>query len=157
MKNINIQVADLEQEQIWSLCKLIQRNITTEVILSEQVVDDSSQECIISNTLKKLGMPTHLLGYLYTIIAVRICIMNEGIVENITKDIYPHIAMQYQTTPSKVEHAMREAIYKSLQSGEITYKKRVFGKKIIHSKTILSNSEYVAMVTDYITLNFKAI
>jgi len=53
-----------------------------------------------------VGIPPHIKGYRY--IATAINIWEDGM--SMTKDLYPEVAKRHDTTPSRVERAIRHAI-----------------------------------------------
>ena len=64
----------------------------------------------ITKMLHELGMPSHIKGYQYIREGISMVYNNPDIIGGITKELYPDIAMKYNTTVSRVERAIRHAI-----------------------------------------------
>ena len=60
--------------------------------------------------LYQLGIPPHVTGYCYLRSAVVEFLLNPSEMREITKTIYPRIALEHGTTVSAVERAIRHAI-----------------------------------------------
>jgi len=64
----------------------------------------------ITHILNMLGVPAHLKGFHYARKAIAAAAENSETISAITKVIYPSVAKTYNTTPSRVERAIRHAI-----------------------------------------------
>ncbi len=71
---------------------------------------------------------------------------------SITKVLYPRIAEKYDTTPSRVERAIRHAIEVAWSRNNIETIKKFFGYTINTEKGKPTNSEFIALVADRIRL-----
>jgi two-component system, response regulator, stage 0 sporulation protein A len=71
---------------------------------------DSSFEIIISRVLVDFGIPPHIIGYQYVRDALIMLMEDKNNIFGITKNMYPEIARKYNTTPIRVERAIRHAI-----------------------------------------------
>lgn len=89
--------------------------------------------------LLDLGYPEHLLGTDYLRTALRV--YHPG--QSITKELYPAIAAAHDTTPSRVERAIRNATDSAFQRcGMGAYK--YFGNSLLPEKGMPNNSELIA-------------
>ena len=77
------------------------------------------------------------------------------IINSITKQLYPSIARTYNTTPSRVERAIRHAIEVAWSRGQVETIDALFGYTISHGKGKPTNSEFIAMVADKLRLDMK--
>ena len=75
------------------------------------------------------------------------------IINSITKKLYPSIADKFDTSASKVERAIRHAIELGWTRGNQDTIDEIFGYTISALKAKPTNSEFIAMVADYISLN----
>ena len=73
---------------------------------------------------------------------------DQSIINNVTKRLYPEIARKYDTTPSKVERAIRHAIEVAWNRGRIEAINSVFGVKVYIGAERPTNSEFIALVAD---------
>ncbi len=65
----------------------------------------------IAEVLNQIGIPAHFKGFSYVQYAIMEFILSKNMERIlITKDTYPSIATRFDTTPSKVEKAIRYAI-----------------------------------------------
>ena len=69
-----------------------------------------NQDAIITDLLHNLGIPSHVRGYQYIKEGILIVYHSNNQMAYITKDVYPEIARKYDTTPTRVERAIRHAI-----------------------------------------------
>ena len=62
--------------------------------------------CVMNTT----SVPAHIKGYQYLREAIIIAVNEMDVINAITKVLYPQVAKTFQTTPSRVERAIRHAI-----------------------------------------------
>ena len=60
--------------------------------------------------IHEIGVPAHIKGYQYLREAIMMSVEDPAMISSITKILYPTIAKRFQTTPSRVERAIRHAI-----------------------------------------------
>ena len=73
----------------------------------------------------------------------------------ITKLLYPEIAKKCKTTTSSVERAIRHAIEVAWSRGKMDTIDEMFGYTIHNGKGKPTNSEFIALITDRIRLEYK--
>ena len=69
---------------------------------------------------------------------------------SVTKLLYPDLAKHFQTTPEKIERSLRHLIEKSWEKGEKTRFEELFGYHRDNSEIRPTNSEYIAILADWI-------
>ena len=74
---------------------------------------------------------------------------------SITKILYPTIAKKHQTTPSRVERAIRHAIEVAWSRGKMDTIDELFGYTVSTGKGKPTNSEFIALIADKIRLEYK--
>ena len=74
------------------------------------------------------------------------------IINSITKRLYPSVAAAFNTTPSKVERAIRHAIEVAWNRGKIENINNIFGMKIYSANEKPTNGEFIALVADKMLL-----
>lgn len=104
----------------------------------------------ITNILHEVGVPAHIKGYTYLRDAVKMVIADSTYLHGITKILYPEIAKKYDTTPSRVERAIRHAIEVAWTRGRVETIDLIFGYTIDQNKGKPTNSEFIAMIADKI-------
>lgn len=105
----------------------------------------------VSEILHNLGIPSHIRGYKYIRDGITMMYNNDTI-SLITKEIYPQIAYKYETTPSRVERAIRHAIEVSWVRGDIGLMEEFFGFSISCDKSKPTNSEFLSTIADRLKL-----
>ncbi|MBR4800581.1 MAG: sporulation transcription factor Spo0A [Clostridia bacterium] len=106
----------------------------------------------ISNLFISVGIPAHIKGYQFLREAIKMTIESPDIINSITKRLYPGIAELYQTSPSKVERAIRHAIEVAWNRGKIENINNVFGIKIYSPNEKPTNGEFIALIADKLLL-----
>ena len=99
-----------------------------------------------------VGIPAHIKGYQFLREAIKMAIFEPDIINSITKRLYPTIAERFQTTPSKVERAIRHAIEVSWNRGKIENINNIFGIKVYSANEKPTNGEFIALVADKMLL-----
>ena len=107
-----------------------------------------NQEAIVTELLHNLGIPSHVRGYQYIKDGIEIVYSNKKSITYITKDVYPEIAKKYDTTPTRVERAIRHAIEISWTRGDINLMESVFGNSLDINRDKPTNAEYIATIAD---------
>ncbi len=111
-----------------------------------------SMEAKITNIIHEIGVPAHIKGYLYLREAITMVIDDIELLGAVTKELYPNIALKYNTTPSRVERAIRHAIEVAWSRGKVDTINNIFGYTIHTDKGKPTNSEFIAMVADKLRL-----
>ena len=109
----------------------------------------------ITNILHEIGVPAHIKGYLYLRDAIKLVYRNIEMLGNITKVLYPTLATMYCTTSSRVERAIRHAIEIAWVRGNVDTITDIFSYTISYNKSKPTNSEFIAMISDRIRLEYQ--
>ncbi|MFC4799959.1 sporulation transcription factor Spo0A [Neobacillus sp. GCM10023253] len=111
-----------------------------------------SLEVRITDVLRSMGIPANLKGYIFLREAIQMVFRNVELLGGITKLIYPAIAKLYNTTPSRVERAIRHSIEVGWNRGSIEHLNLVFGNTVSPLKGKPTNSEFIALIADHLRL-----
>lgn len=114
-----------------------------------------SLEAEVTSIMHEIGVPAHIKGYQYLRDAIMMVVKDIDIINSITKQLYPTIAREYNTTPSRVERAIRHAIEVAWSRGQVDTIDSLFGYTINLGKGKPTNSEFIAMVADKLRLELK--
>lgn len=117
----------------------------------------NNMEIEITKVMHTIGVPAHLKGHQYLREAILMTIKDNNVLGAITKQIYPDIAIKHKTTSIRVERAIRNAIETAWNRGKIDTLQNVFGYTINIGKGKPTNSEFIAMIADKISLEMNAI
>jgi len=112
-------------------------------------------ESDVTNIIHEIGVPAHIKGYQYLREAIIMSVMDMEMLNSITKILYPTIAKKYQTTPSRVERAIRHAIEVAWSRGKMDTIDELFGYTISTGKGKPTNSEFIALIADKIRLEYR--
>ncbi len=113
-------------------------------------------EVRVTNILIEIGVPAHIRGYNYMREAIMLAVEDIDVLNYITKELYPTIAKKCNTSPSRVERAIRHAIEVAWSRGEVSAIDNLFGYTISNSKGKPTNSEFIALIADRLRLELKA-
>lgn len=117
--------------------------------------DETELEYAVTEIIHQVGIPAHIKGYHYLRTAIMLSVNNDEMINSITKVLYPTVAKQYQTTSSRVERAIRHAIEIAWDRGDIDVLTSIFSYTVHISKGKPTNSEFIALIADYLRLKFK--
>ncbi len=109
----------------------------------------------VTDMIHEIGVPAHIKGYQYLREAIMMSVEDPGMISSITKILYPTIAKRFQTTPSRVERAIRHAIEVAWSRGRMETLDALFGYTIDTGKGKPTNSEFIALIADKIRLSYK--
>ena len=114
--------------------------------LHERTVSEKTLDERISNIFVSVGIPAHIRGYQFLREGIKLAVADPPIINSITKSLYPSIASRFDTTPSKVERAIRHAIEVAWNRGKIENINNVFGIKVYNSSEKPTNGEFIALL-----------
>ena len=110
----------------------------------------------VTDMIHEIGVPAHIKGYQYLREAIMMSVDDPAMISSITKILYPTIAKRFQTTPSRVERAIRPAIEVAWSRGKMETLDAMFGYTIDTGKGKPTNSEFIALIADRIRLSYRS-
>ena len=117
---------------------------------------EDNLEALVTNIIHEVGVPAHIKGYQYLREAIIMVVNDIDVINQITKSLYPKIAYKFNTTPSRVERAIRHAIEVAWGRGQQETVEKIFGYTISAAKGKPTNSEFIAMIADKLRLELKS-
>ena len=108
----------------------------------------------VTKMIHEIGVPAHIKGYQYLRESIILAVNQMDMLNSVTKLLYPAIAKKFQTTPSRVERAIRHAIEVAWSRGKMDTIDELFGYTINTSKGKPTNSEFIALISDRIRLEY---
>lgn len=66
---------------------------------SEKQKSEENLEALVTNIIHEVGVPAHIKGYQYLREAIMMVVNDIDVINQITKQLYPDIAVKYKTTP----------------------------------------------------------
>ena len=124
-------------------------------IVRERKTDKTNIESMVTGIIHEIGVPAHIKGYQYLREAIIIAVNDMDVINAITKVLYPQVAKTFQTTPSRVERAIRHAIEVAWDRGDLDTLQRFFGYTVSNTKGKPTNSEFIALIADKLQLQLK--
>ncbi len=139
------QLKDLEAR----ICEIFEENTSN---LSAKKKADYQIQLRITEMLHHLGVPSQIKGYQYLREGILMLYESTHFIGGITKEVYPEIALRYQTTPSRVERAIRHAIEISWNRADLKTMDKMFGNSIDYDRAKPTNSEFMVTLSDALRL-----
>ncbi len=134
----------------------ITREIKQQYIEVQDKKSEENLEALVTNIIHEVGVPAHIKGYQYLREAIMMVVNDIEVINQITKSLYPKIASRYNTTPSRVERAIRHAIEVAWSRGQTDVVENIFGYTVSAAKGKPTNSEFIAMIADKLRLELKS-
>ena len=116
---------------------------------------DTDLEGQVSAIIHEIGVPAHIKGYQYVREAIIVAVEDMDVINAVTKVLYPEVAKRFGTTPSRVERAIRHGIEVAWDRGDLDTLQHYFGYTVNSAKGKPTNSEFIAMIADRLSLQRK--
>lgn len=113
---------------------------------------DRQMNIALRKTLDQIGVKHSLKGYGYIISAVEKCLENRSKLISIIKGLYTEIAEENSDTVWRVERSIRHAIEVTWTNGNTNAINKIFGYTFSVEKGKPTNSEFIALITDFVSL-----
>lgn len=133
--------------------KVEHRGPVSQVAIRTSIPKDMEIE--VTKVIHEIGVPAHVKGYQYLRDAIMLVVAEINYLGAVTKELYPTIAQKYDTTPSRVERAIRHAIELAWDRGDLDKINKVFGYTISGERGKPTNSEFIAIIADRLRLENK--
>ena len=131
-----------------------QTNLKKALVLRDSLLNNDL-EIDITNLIHEVGVPAHIKGYQYLRDAISLVVANMDLLGAVTKELYPTVASMNNTTPSRVERAIRHAIELAWNRGKLETLDALFGYTVQNDKGKPTNSEFIAIIADKLRLERK--
>jgi len=142
--------------RIRQLKEQLKKPVQNDFSLRNNKRHEISLESKVTSILHEIGVPAHIRGYHYMREAILMAVEDLDVLNYITKELYPTIAKKCNTTPSRVERAIRHAIEVAWSRGKVEIIDNMFGYTINNHKGKPTNSEFIALISDRLRLELKA-
>jgi len=154
LKPFNLQVLGERIKQVARDVKMkTPRGSAVTIAMPSPVPKDLEVE--VTKIIHEIGVPAHVKGYQYLRDAIMLVVDEINYLGAVTKELYPTIAQKYDTTPSRVERAIRHAIELAWDRGDYDKINKFFGYTISGEKGKPTNSEFIAIIADKLRLENK--
>ncbi|MBD5444958.1 MAG: sporulation transcription factor Spo0A [Lachnospiraceae bacterium] len=153
----NLMNGDKEFQIMITVPSSRNENVAEEIKAAAKLDTSHDLERDVTNMIHEIGVPAHIKGYQYLREAIMMSVEDVEMLGSITKILYPTIAAKYQTTPSRVERAIRHAIEVAWSRGKMETLDALFGYTINTGKGKPTNSEFIALIADKIRLQYRGL
>ena len=117
--------------------------------------DSMDPEQEIRRILLELGAPDHLVGHPYVIRAILLVMSDRLYINSITFGLYPQLAVEFDTTPARVERAIRHLIEVTWARGDLDILEKYFGNTVSASRGKPTNGEFIARMANVVKANVQ--
>ena len=155
--NLGVQYLMLKPCDMTALTERLEELRGGQTVRSFSAAQESkpSIEAMVTSIIHEIGVPAHIKGYQYLREAIIIAVEDMDVINAITKVLYPQVAKAFQTTPSRVERAIRHAIEVAWDRGDLDTLQRFLGYTVSNTKGKPTNSEFIALIADKLQLQLK--
>ncbi len=136
------------EDAIEEINRCVTLNKKNQSPVSVKLPKDKPMDERLANIFIESGIPPHIKGYQFLRQAVKLAVHTPSMINNITKQLYPSVASSYNTTPSKVERAIRHAIDVAWSRGKIDNINAIYGIKVFSKGERPTNGELIALISD---------
>lgn len=156
--NMNLlikRINQIENVSVPSFRSDFGRNNLKRALVFRDSLLNNDLEIDITNLIHEIGVPAHIKGYQFLRDAIALVVGNMDLLAAVTKELYPMVATMNNTTPSRVERAIRHAIELAWNRGKMETLESLFGYTVQHDKGKPTNSEFIAIIADKLRLERK--
>ena len=138
------------RDDLKRILRRIECTLAVDPTSSYDAMEDQSknEEYIVTQYLMKLGVPTSVTGFGYIKSGVLYLLKEENRRVLVTRELYPKIAEEYNSSVSKVERAIRTAIGKAERRCTKELQIILYDREEFR----LTNMEFITLVTEKIRL-----
>ena len=115
----------------------------------------SDPEYLIRELLLELGTPDHLLGHPYVVQAILLVIRDRNYISSITFSLYPQLAAMFDTTPSRIERAIRNLVEITWTKGNLEALTRCFGYTVSPDQGKPTNAVFIARIANIVSQQLR--
>ena len=126
--------------------------------ISSSFIDDKIElnpSTIVTQHIKTVGITANIKGYHYLRDAILLVHEDFDLMSRLTTGLYATVANKYNSTPQRVERAMRHAIETAWNRGNIKVLEDFFGYTILEARGKPTNGEFIAMLADKLNTELK--
>ena len=103
---------------------------------------------LIRRLLLEVGVPASLRGYRYSVTAIELLMQDPTMADGITKVLYPQTAKRHNSTPSRVERAIRHGVETAFSRGDLDVLYGFFGNTVGGLSGKPTNSEFLTTMAN---------
>jgi len=143
------EIVAIDNEEMLRVLSLIPKAPVT----TAAKVFNMALEKKITDVFLTVGISANILGFKFLREAIKLVIEKPRMINAVTKELYPVIAEKFNSSPSKVERAIRHAIEVGWARGKIENLNIMFGVKIYGKNDRPTNGEFIALIADQLMID----
>lgn len=101
----------------------------------------------VTSLMLSLGIHSTLKGFHYLRYGLGLCMEDEDYLLSVYKELYPKIAVRFDTSQDGVEHCIRTAVYNCWYKGNRKLLFKIAGYELTHKPT---NGEFIDILYHYL-------
>jgi two-component system response regulator (stage 0 sporulation protein A) len=109
----------------------------------------------VTRVLQQIGIPPHVKGYPYLRDSIIFVFEEANLIGAVTKELYPLVAKKHDTTASRVERAIRNAIQIAWDRGNTEMLRSLFACTMNSGRP--TNSEFIALIADKLRIGERVV
>ena len=125
-------------------------------IQTVQINATGNLNATIGMLLREMGVPASIKGYRCLKEAIELTVYNPAMINAVTGELYPRVAVNLGTTASRVERSIRHAIEVAWSRGSRDFLDALLGSSYSRTNTMPTNSEAIAALAEYLNENHEA-
>lgn len=157
-----MSILEMQVDALMRLCaaetEADRQNVRSEVrslLRGAKKPASADPEQLIRDLLLELGAPDHLLGHAYLVRGILLVVEDRTFINNITFGLYPQLAVLFDSSPARVERAIRHAIEVTWTRGDMAVLEKYFGNTISPDKGKPTNGEFIARMANVVKARMK--
>ena len=152
MKYLWVSPEECTKQELYQLLDLLKVHRDLRLVISTKppiLGNRTDGEKSVDELLAGIGIGSRLKGWRYVKEAIELGLEDRGMLESITKCMYPAIAEKFSSSTDQVEHAIRRAIEVSWTKGDEWSLEKIF-RNYSRGNKRPTNAEFICRVVDYI-------
>lgn len=125
-------------------------------MLREEKTDARNVDESILEILSDIGVPEHILGHQYCACAIKLVVEKPDLIHSVTGNLYPTVAKMFDSTPYRIERAIRRGIESAWDRCDFDAINKYFGNTVSASRGKPTNSEFVARIANIVRRKMMA-
>ncbi|NLN18666.1 MAG: sporulation transcription factor Spo0A [Firmicutes bacterium] len=109
----------------------------------------------VAQLLRRLGMPSHFLGFRYLQTAIAMVVDDPSLLNHVTRSLYSEVARQHGSSWSKVERSMRHAVEATWEKGDLVAIHGLFGHAVDRDRAKPTNCAFIARLADHVRMQAR--
>ena len=129
-------------QDVW---KKAMEEVAEDIVFAERPLDD-----VIRDSLREIGMPNHIMGFEYSVCAIRCMYEEPSLAHSLVKGLYAKVAEMCGTTASRAERAIRHGIENAWKRYGSDIRDTYFNPTSDIMKDCPTTGEFICTMTDIV-------